>query len=261
MSAEERIQGGYVKLWRKSFESQVWADPDLWRTWCCCLMLANHKSAWVKVSGLAQPVRVEDGQFITGRFEFHAAMFPKKRKTNPCSKTTWRWLQTLESVQNVAIKTSNKFSVVTVINWGTYQNEHAQYVQQDVQETSSTCPAGVQHVSTNKNDKNEKKKKEFSSELSEFRLAALLFELIRQRNPEHKAPDLQAWAKHVDLMMRVDGRTPERIEQVIRWSQSDSFWSRNILSTAKLREKFDALVMNMGGASKSRIDRSHLAAV
>lgn len=190
MSAEDQVEGGYVKLWRKAMESQVWSDPDLWRTWTCCLMLANHKPAWVKVAGLAAPIRVEAGQFITGRFEFHQAMYPKKRKKNPCSKTTWRWLQTLESVQNLSIKTSNKFSIITIANWDSYQNEHPQSSQHNVPQTSSTCPADVQHVSTNKNDK-KKDSKIFSSELSEFRLAELLFELIRQRNPEHKAPDLQ----------------------------------------------------------------------
>jgi len=261
MSADERIQGGYVKLWRKSFDSAVWTDPDLWRAWTCCLMMANHAPAWVKVGGLGEPVRVEAGQFITGRFEFHQVMYPKKRKRNPAAYTVWRWLLTLEMLGNVSIKTSNKFSLITVVNWERYQCSDFQDVQQNEPVASSKCAAGVQHACTNKNDKNEKKKKEFSSELSEFRLAALLFELIRQRNPEHKAPDLQAWAKHVDLMMRVDGRTPERIEQVIRWCQSNSFWSKNILSTAKLREKFDTLVMNMGSASNSRIDRSHLAAV
>ncbi len=62
-------------------------------------------------------------------------------------------------------------------------------------------------------------------------------------------------------MIRVEGRTPERIEQVIRWVARDPFWSKNILSTAKLRQQFDALVMKMGGPTKPRINRVDLAAV
>jgi hypothetical protein len=62
-------------------------------------------------------------------------------------------------------------------------------------------------------------------------------------------------------MIRVDRRSPERIEQVIQWATKDPFWSKNILSTAKLREKFDALVMKMGGSTKSRVNRGDLAAV
>lgn len=260
MNAEERIQGGYVKLWRKAMESQVWADPDLWRTWTCCLMLANHKPAWVKVDGLAAPIHIEAGQFITGRFEFHQAMYPKKRKKNPAAYTVWRWLLTLKKLENLCIKSCNKFSLVTIVNWERYQSGDGDHVQQNEPVTSSKCAARVQHVCTNKNDK-KKDSKTFSSELCEFRLAELLFELIRQRSAEFKAPDLQAWAKHVDLMLRIDGRTPERIEEVIRWAQRDSFWSKNILSTAKLREKFDSLVMKMGGTTKPRINRGDLAAV
>jgi len=42
-------------------------------------------------------------------------------------------------------------------------------------------------------------------------------------------------------MFRKDERTPEEVETIIRFSQEDSFWRSNILSTAKLREKFDQL--------------------
>jgi uncharacterized protein YdaU (DUF1376 family) len=86
-----------------------------------------------------------------------------------------------------------------------------------------------------------KEPKTFSPDSIEYRTAGLLWDLIRERKPDHKAPDLKAWAKDVDLMIRVDKRTPEKIEAVIRWCQKDSFWQNNILSTAKLRKQFDAL--------------------
>jgi len=75
----------------------------------------------------------------------------------------------------------------------------------------------------------------------EFGLAKLLFDLIRERKPDFKEPDLQTWAKDIDLMARLDGRSPEHIEAVIRWSQADPFWQNNVLSAGKLREKFDQL--------------------
>jgi predicted transcriptional regulator len=79
----------------------------------------------------------------------------------------------------------------------------------------------------------------------EFRLAELLLNLILERKPDFKKPNLQQWAKSIDCMIRLDRRAPERIEAVIRWCQRDSFWQGNILSTAKLREKFDQLEMKM----------------
>lgn len=48
-------------------------------------------------------------------------------------------------------------------------------------------------------------------------------------------------------MIRIDGRTPDEIRAVIEWTQQDTFWMNNILSTGKLREKFDQLMLKMGG--------------
>lgn len=86
-----------------------------------------------------------------------------------------------------------------------------------------------------------KKEKVFELEDGEYLLASLLFSLILENNPNHKSPDLQAWAAEIDKMIRLDKRSPETIEFLIRWSQQDSFWKANILSTAKLRQQYDQL--------------------
>lgn len=49
------------------------------------------------------------------------------------------------------------------------------------------------------------------------------------------------WHQAMDKLSRIDGYTPDQITQVIDWSQQDQFWSSNILSASKLREKFDTL--------------------
>lgn len=106
-----------------------------------------------------------------------------------------------------------------------------------------------------KNDKRNVSKKEFADESVEFKLAHYLFELILRRNPNHKKPNLQAWSRHIDLMIRVDKRDPANIKRVIKWCQEDTpgkqaegrwrGWANNILSTKKLREKFDVLAIRM----------------
>ena len=58
---------------------------------------------------------------------------------------------------------------------------------------------------------------------------------------------MQIWAKHIDLAIRIDNRTPEELRAVIEWCQGDSFWQNNILSTEKLRKQFDKLWMQMKG--------------
>jgi len=89
------------------------------------------------------------------------------------------------------------------------------------------------------------------SDSIEVRLADLLLEKILIRNPNHKKPNLQTWAKEIDLMLRIDNRTPEDIRRIIEWCQADTFWQNNILSTAKLRKQFDQLWLKMGEVQKS----------
>ena len=75
-----------------------------------------------------------------------------------------------------------------------------------------------------------------------FRLANMLYEKILADDASFKKPNLNAWADHVRLMMERDERTEEQIEYLINWSQNNSFWKSNILSTAKLREKATTLI-------------------
>jgi len=97
-----------------------------------------------------------------------------------------------------------------------------------------------------KNVKNEKKK--YVETDQPFQLAALLLRKILSNKPDHKKPDLQEWATHIDRMIRLDGRKPERIREVIEWCQDHDFWKTNIRSTRKLRIQFDGLEMQMNNS-------------
>jgi hypothetical protein len=76
-------------------------------------------------------------------------------------------------------------------------------------------------------------------------LAGQLRDAVRVRDPKAKAArteDLTGWARDIDLLMRIDQRSPDEIRRVIEWCQlPGGFWGPNILSGRKLREKFDTL--------------------
>jgi len=77
----------------------------------------------------------------------------------------------------------------------------------------------------------------------DLRLAKLLADLIHQNNPDWNYPEkLEKWAEHIEKLRRIDGRTVQQIEYMIRWTQAHDFWQGNILSTAKLRKQFNNLV-------------------
>jgi hypothetical protein len=157
---------GWVKLYRKSIDSRVFARPELWKLWSLCLILANHRDKWVEEERVLSPVLVKRGQFITGQFALHKAYYPKKTKSDKSSRTVWRWLKELEKWENLTVETSKRFSVVTICNYSRYQDVPGDDVKQDVEQVSNKCRTGVEQVSTTKNDKNVKNDKKKKPPLS-----------------------------------------------------------------------------------------------
>uniref|UniRef100_A0A6M3J057 Uncharacterized protein n=1 Tax=viral metagenome TaxID=1070528 RepID=A0A6M3J057_9ZZZZ len=87
----------------------------------------------------------------------------------------------------------------------------------------------------------------------------LLTDCIRPIMPNYKfRGSWQTWAKQVDLMLRVDGRTQEQVNFILGWLQSPGrnpeFWRTVILSTANLREKWDKLEASI---RRDRIAQEH----
>lgn len=137
----------------------------------------------------------------------------------------------------------------------TRSTENPKVVKPEVPETR---PTGNHHYisNTNLSNTNLSNTKRYSCPTSnEMRLSQLLIDKILVNNPNHKKPNLQSWAGHVDKMIRIDKRTVVQIEDLINWSQSDPFWSGNILSTEKLRKQFDTLTLQ--SKNKNRGKRSY----
>ena len=132
---------------------------------------------------------------------------------------------------NIDTQNRNHYTLVTVCNWKAYQGR-------DTHLTPNRHPND-----TYKNDKNDKK---YSPNSIELELSQFLLDLILERKPDHRKPSLQKWAIHIDRMIRLDNRDPERIRAVIRWCQQNDFWQNNIRSTEKLRKQFDSLELQMG---------------
>jgi hypothetical protein len=83
------------------------------------------------------------------------------------------------------------------------------------------------------------------------RLANLLADLIA--NNGSKRPTVtDRWVQTIDRMIRLDGRTPEQIENAMRWCQADEFWQANVMSPDKLRKQYDRLRLQ---ASRARTTR------
>ena len=123
---------GYIKLWRKSKDSIVFDHPGIWKLWCLCLMLANHKEIEVMLPGVLKAIKVKPGQFITGRDSLHRAYHQAhikrnySRKAKPTAITLYRWLIYLQKCQILSINSYSKYSIITITNWPLYQENEQQ---------------------------------------------------------------------------------------------------------------------------------------
>ena len=100
----------WIKLHRKSLDSRVFSDPFLWQLWCWCLMKANWKRGW-KLSREIPP-----GSFATG--ELSAA-----EQLNVSGSKWRRGIKKLQEFGMVEAKATNRFTVISVVNWAKYQDE------------------------------------------------------------------------------------------------------------------------------------------
>ena len=81
-----------------------------------------------------------------------------------------------------------------------------------------------------------------------LRLAELLRNLHKEHDSAYSPPKkhIEAWAADIEKLHRIDRRDYADIERVIRWVKTaGNFWLANIMSGAKLREKFPTLLMQM----------------
>lgn len=85
----------------------------------------------------------------------------------------------------------------------------------------------------------------------DYQFAEYAYSLITKVAPKQKA-NLNSWAETVRLMREVDNINHQDMADVFRWSNSDSFWSTNILSMTKLRKQFPQLQAKMKGVNNER---------
>ena len=143
------MERGYVKMWRKTLDSPIFKNPELFCFWSWCLMKASHKKYKVLV-GLTM-VELEPGQFVFGRLKASTETGLSERKVRTC-------LKKLKNFENLTIKTTNKFSIISIINWDTYQQDKPASDQQSDQQVTNNRPTSDQQVTTNKNNKHIKNK-------------------------------------------------------------------------------------------------------
>ncbi|CDF97888.1 Putative Possible bacteriophage replication protein [Avibacterium paragallinarum JF4211] len=110
-------------------------------------------------------------------------------------------------------------------------------------------------------DGGESKKSRFKFSDDDMTAAQWIFGLVQKLNPDVKPPSFDSWANEIRLMRERDKRTHREICGLFQWANQDLFWKTNILSPAKLREKWDQLTVKKNNAKPQRKTASELNAI
>lgn len=220
--------------------SPIWQDPYYLKIWMYCLMKASHKEHEHLVGN--QMVKLRPGEFVTGRKaladDLNKGVKPKQRQSEI---TWWRYLSNLEKWGMLNINKTNKYSVVSVVKWSDYQESE--------QQVNNKRTSNEHQMNTNKNVENGENGKKYSRKYiyddTHYSIAVDFYKKILENNPEHKQPNLESWANEIRLMMERDDRNERQIRYLMNWVQEDDFEMANVLSPAKLRKRFDQLVIKV----------------
>jgi len=103
---------GWISIHRKLLNNPIFDNANALKVWVWCLLKAGftEKDTYL---GLVK-IHLEKGQFIFGR---HTASVELKMKPS----TVWSYMLLLKGDSYLDIKTTNKYSIVTILNWNEYQ--------------------------------------------------------------------------------------------------------------------------------------------
>ena len=146
---------GYIKLHRKMLDWEWHSDPNTFSVFMHLLLNARFDD------GSWKGIPLEPGQLITGRKSLSQMTGISEQSIRTC-------LERLKSTNEITIKSTNKFSVITIVNWAKYQLLDDLSTSKSTSSRTNEQPALNQQLTSNqpqrKNDKNVKnvKKGRFS---------------------------------------------------------------------------------------------------
>lgn len=104
---------GFFLVHRKILDSVVFDDPITLKVWIWCLAKATYKERDIILDGTV--IHLMPGEFVTGRNS--ACMQLKIGETEFRNR-----IKILQRFGKICVKSTNKFSKITVVNWDYYQH-------------------------------------------------------------------------------------------------------------------------------------------
>ena len=199
---------GYVKLWRKVGDSKMYRSKNLWALWTYLLLNATHKKR--KVFAGLKIVELLPGQYITGRKALALELGVSPQSIRTC-------LNNLSTMGNITIKSTNKYSIITIVNWDTYQSDE----EKSTNKTANDQPTTNQQLTTKQECKKVKKVK-------------------KEKKTPYRVPDLESI--EVDSKLKIK----EELDKITKFLYDTKIFLKApmFVNTMRKQEKNDRAVLH-----------------
>lgn len=136
---------GWIKVHRKMLDHWVSQEPELFAFWMRLLLEANHSDKKRMFNGSL--IEIRRGQTLFGLEAFEAKSGITKKKLR-------RYLDMLESEGMIGRQKTNKYSLISIVNYDQYQLEGSQEAGKGQAEGKPRASQG-QHLENDKNGEEE----------------------------------------------------------------------------------------------------------
>ena len=160
------MEQGFIKLHRSILDWEWYKDETTKNVFLHLLLNANWEDS--RFQGHEIPA----GSLVTGRKELAESLGISEQSIRTA-------LNHLKSTNEITIKSTNKFSIVSIVNWEKYQCRDVESNQQINQQLTNNQPT-TNHIKEYKNIKNIRREEYFNSEKSNGRNLDFLKQLERE---------------------------------------------------------------------------------
>mgnify|MGYP000892628704 CR=1 FL=1 len=211
---------GWIKLYRKFIEWEWYNISEMVHLFIHLLLLANREP------GEWRGIKINRGQLITGRNSLAEATGISQQTVRTC-------LNRLKSTSEITIKTTNKYSVITILKYEDYQSINGT-INQEINQQTRTQLTNNQPTTNHKQEY--KESKEVKNKEEELKARSMIFknQVLEFKNKYQAIPTLKEFYEYWSEPNK--SRTKMRFElqqtwdlsrRIEKWAKQESVFSKN----------------------------------
>ncbi|PDE73184.1 hypothetical protein [Listeria monocytogenes] len=236
---------GAFQMSREIFENNIWSDVIKFRLFFYIVGNAVFSENGVMKGG----IQIGRGQYLRSFRNLREDLlyYDNNAEKFYSLSTIKEKIDELVREERLEIETTKLGTLFTVRNYALYQdlNNYSGTSSEQPPNSHRTAteqpPNNKKNVKKDKNDNKDNNKRQNKFDEIHFSLAKLLFEMIKENNPEEREPKLEKWANDIRIMIEQDNRDTEKVKNAIVWSQKNDFWCWVIKSPSSLRRNYDKM--------------------